>query len=112
MLGIINRGVSYKSAELVSKLYRSYVRSHLEYCIQFWSPINVNDVDMLEAVQRRATKIILSLRNLSYEERLTGWVCFLQRRTLRSDMIELFKMIHGTDKVNIGKLFVYFRLEE
>ena len=33
MLGIINRGISYESAEVISKLYRSYVRPHLEYCI-------------------------------------------------------------------------------
>ena len=46
MLGIINRGVSYKSSEVISKLYRSYVRPHLEYCIQFWSPINVKDADI------------------------------------------------------------------
>ena len=65
MLGIINRGVSYKPAEVISKLYRSYVRPHLEYCIQFWSPINEKDADMLEEVQRRATKMISSLRNLS-----------------------------------------------
>ena len=33
MLGIINRGVPYKSAEVISELcsYRSYVRPHLEY---------------------------------------------------------------------------------
>ena len=60
ILGIINRGVSYKSAELISKLYRSYVRPHLEYCIQFWIQINVKDADMLEGVQRRATKMIQS----------------------------------------------------
>ena len=35
MLGIINREVSWKSAEVISKLYRSYVRPHLVYCIQF-----------------------------------------------------------------------------
>ena len=64
MLGIINRGLSYKSAEVISKLYRSYVRPHLEYCIQFWSPINEKDADMLERVQRRATKMNLSLRKL------------------------------------------------
>ena len=38
MLGIINIGVSYKSAKVISKLYRSYVRPHLEYCILFWTP--------------------------------------------------------------------------
>ena len=55
MLCIINRGVSYKSAEIISKLYRSYVRSHLEYSIQFWSPINMKDANILEEVQSRAT---------------------------------------------------------
>ena len=58
MLGIIKRRVSYKSAELISKLYRSYVRPHLDYCIHFWSPINVKDGDMVEEVQRKATKMI------------------------------------------------------
>ena len=86
MLGIIKRGVSYKSAEVISKLYRSYVRPHLEYCIQFWSPTNVKDADMLEGVQRRATKMIPSLRNLSYEERLKRLGMFsLRLRRLRGD---------------------------
>ena len=55
---------------------------------------------MLEAVQRRAIKIIPSLRNLSYEERLKR----LGRR-LKGDMIAVFKGICGIDKVNLGKLF-------
>ena len=41
MLGI-NIGISYKSAE-ISKLYKSYIRPHLKYCVQFWSTINVKD---------------------------------------------------------------------
>ena len=64
MLAIINRRVSYKSTKVISKLYRSYVKSHLENCIQFWSPINEKDADMLEGVQRRATKMIPSLKKL------------------------------------------------
>ena len=64
MLGKINREVSYISAEIISKLYRTYVKPHLNYCIQFWTPINLKDADMLEGVQRRATKIIPSLRSL------------------------------------------------
>ena len=86
MLGIINRRVPYKSAEVISKLYRWYVRPHLEYCIQFWSPINEKDAEMLEGVQRRGTKISPSLRNLSYEERLKRLDGFsLRRRRLRDD---------------------------
>ena len=50
--------------------------------------------------------MIPSLRNLSYEERLKRLGMFsLRRRRLRGDMIEVFKMIHGIDKVNLGKLF-------
>ena len=77
VLGIINKGVSYKSFEVISKLYRSYVRPDLEYYIQFWTPINVKDADMPEGVQRRATKIIPRLINLSYEEiEKIGYVFF------------------------------------
>ena len=65
IFGIIRRGVSYKSVEV-----RSYVRPYLDYCIQFWSPGNEKDAAMLEGVQRRATKMIPCLRNLSYKERL------------------------------------------
>ena len=46
------------------------VRSHLEYCIQEWGPYGKKDVDTFEHMQRRATKVIPELRDLSYEERL------------------------------------------
>ena len=59
---------------------------------------------MLEGVQKRATKMIPSLRNLSYKEiEKVGYVFFKDRR-LRGDMIEVFKMIHDVDRVNLGKL--------
>ena len=94
MLGIINKGVS---AEVISTLYRS-----LEYCVQFWTRINVKDTDMLEEVQRRSTKMIPILKNLSYEERLKRLGIFSTgRRRLRDNMIEVFKMIYGMDKVNL-----------
>ena len=62
---------------------------------------------MLEGAQRRATKIIISLRNLSYDERLKRLGMFsLRCRGLEGDMTELFKMIQDIDKVNLGKLFI------
>ena len=36
----------------------------LEYWIQFWTPINGKDADMVEGVQRRATKMIFKLKEL------------------------------------------------
>ena len=60
---------------------------------------------MLKRVQRRATKMILSLRNLLYEERLKRLCIFsLRRRRLRDDMIEVFKMAHGIHNVNLENI--------
>ena len=108
MLGIINRGVSYKSAVVISKLYRSYVRPHLEYCVQFWTPINVKDVYILEGLQRRATKIIPSLRNKSYEERLKRLDMFsLMCRRLGVDIVEVVKMISWYWQGKFRETFLY-----
>ena len=46
------------------------MRPHLEYCIQAWRPYHKKDIDMLERVQRRATKMITGLRDHSYDEGL------------------------------------------
>ena len=59
----------------------------------------MKNIDILEWVQRKATKMIPSLKNLSYEERLKRLSMFpLRRRRLRTDMIEVCKMIHGINK--------------
>ena len=67
---MIRRNITYKENELIVPLYNAIVRPHLEYCIQAWRPYLRKDIDMLEKVQRRTTKLIQRLRDLSYEERL------------------------------------------
>ncbi len=81
MLGFINRNFSFKNKAEILPLYITLVRPHLEYAVQFWAPHHANDIAKLEAVQRRATKMITSLRNKSYEERLARLNLFsLQRK--------------------------------
>ena len=92
MLGAINRNVSYKSEEVVTKLYCAYIRPHLEYCVQAWSPTYEKDCWLLERVQKRATKMIQGLSCLPYEDRLERLDMFsLRFRRLRGDLIEAFK---------------------
>ena len=70
ILGLIRRTIMYKEKQLIVPLYKAIVRPHLEYCIQAWRPCRKKDIDKLERIQGRATKIIPELRYLSYEIRL------------------------------------------
>ena len=73
--------------------------------MQFWNPYLVKDIKLLENVQRRATRLIMGLRGLSYEERLKKCNLFsLNRRRLRGDMIQVFKILKGIDKIKLENL--------
>ena len=58
-------------------------------------------VDMLEKIQRRATKLIPGLRDLRYEERLKECgLTTLETRRLRGDQIEVFKILNGYENID------------
>ena len=63
--GLTRRTITYKEKQLIVPLYKAIVRPHLEYCIQAWRPYRKKDIDKLERIQRRATKMIPELRDLS-----------------------------------------------
>ena len=70
VLGMVRRTFRNWNETTLKILYCSFVRPHLEYCIQAWAPYPKKDIATLEKVQRRATKLVFRLRKLPYEKRL------------------------------------------
>uniref|UniRef100_A0A803K404 Reverse transcriptase domain-containing protein n=1 Tax=Xenopus tropicalis TaxID=8364 RepID=A0A803K404_XENTR len=114
VLSCIKKGIDSRDENIILPLYRSLVRPHLEYAVQFRASV-LKDINELERVQRRGSKLVKGMEDLSYEVRLSRLGLFsLEKRRLRGDIITLYKYIRG-DYRQIGNQHTRgnpFRLEE
>ena len=101
MAGNVYRNVTPKSVQTVVPLYKTLVRSHLEYCSLVWSPYLNKDILRNERLQRMVIKMIPSISALNYEGRMkrTGLITRENRR-LRADLLEVVMIMKGFVRVD------------
>ena len=107
----ILRTIVSRHKEVMVPLFKTFILPHLEYCTQAWSPVPGHGgwgiIHAIEDIQRKFTKQIDGLSNLSYDQRLKrlNLTTLLERR-MRGDLIELNKILNNF--ANYGKIYVNF----
>ena len=98
----IRRSFLSRSPDFIGNMYKLFVRPHMEYCVEVWNPQMQGDINMMERVQNKMSRLIPNGRNLSHAERnrLIG-VTSHQVRRLRGDLINIYKK---HDDVNLFSL--------
>jgi ribonucleases P/MRP protein subunit RPP40 len=106
IIGMVRRNFRRLTRRDFRLIYKTYVRPHLEYCIQAWSPHLRKDIELLERVQRSATELVPDLRGFTYEVRLQKLgLTTLEVRRERGDMIETYKILSGKENVKKQQFF-------
>ena len=106
VLTTIKRTFETRDQETIPLLYKGLVRPLLEYGNTVWSPRYITDIKAVERVQKRATKMITSLRQQPYIDRLrTLKLPSLEYRRRRGDMIQVYKIMYQKDRIDPDTFF-------
>ena len=106
VLSQIARAFHFRDKNVFLKLYKQYVRPHLEFAAQAWSPWTAQDKEVLEKVQQRAVGMISGLKAKEYEERLKKLeLTTLEERRHQADMAMVYKVLTGRDQVDHEEWF-------
>ena len=108
VLAQIRRTMACHNETTITLLYKGIVRPLLEYANVIWHPRYKMDMEAIETVQRRATKLVPELRNVDYSQRLKILkLPSMQYRLRRGDMIQVYKIVKGLDRVPSEMFFKF-----
>ena len=94
---------STRDPYVMMTLYKSLVRSRLDYCSPVWNSTKLADIRVLENVQRTFTARISGLRGLDYWERLKELkIQSLQRRRERFIIFNVWKILNSRIPNGVG----------
>ncbi len=103
---LILRNFTVRKPAFLMRLFNTYVRPKLEYGCQVWNPHKLEEIDLIEKVQRKFTKRLPGMKNLSYSNRLIRLDCDpLELRRLKADLTFTFKIFKGYIDVDRTQLF-------
>ena len=106
ILGCIRLAFKYLDPPTLVSLYKALVLPHLDYCSVAWCPFYIRDIEVLEKVQRRMTRILPHFRDLPYEQRLKSLnLLTLYARRLKHDLIFVFKLFNNKVDLDASKFF-------
>ena len=112
ILGVMKRTFSFMDNKMLTTLYKTLVRPHVEYANCVWHPFLQNDIRTIEKVQRRATKLTSDVKDLEYPDRLRKLkLPTLAYRRLRGDMIQVYKIVHELIGIKKEILFTMTNVE-
>ena len=108
-VGILFRGFMTRDLQFMRKAFITYIRPLLEYNSCVWNPHQKEYINLIEKVQRRFTKRIPSLRDLSYTERLAIINLEpLELRRLKTDLTEYYKIFNNLDAIEYSDHFNFY----
>ena len=110
IIGLMRRTFLHFNPKTFTKLYKTLVRPLLEYGNIVWYPKFKKDVYAIESVQRRATKLVGSIRDLPYKQRLERLkLPTLSYRRFRGDMIQVYKLLNNKEDLDYR---IFFELND
>lgn len=106
-LGLINKIFTNKNTKVLLTLFKSFIRSSLEYSSIIWNPYTRGSIRNVERVQKRMCRLLPEVRYLTYKNQLKVLgLLSLETRRLRFQLITIFKMRKGLIDLDLNRFFV------